>query len=174
MLPGSSDVHGCSMSQSMWDSDTDLEGKHLWQQDRSHAHRWNYLSPFFMRVLRYLLHVLSKRQIAAQRKKSHVGAVLSVSSCSLLLPTHTPAQTVIMYHEPFGISLFRSVKWNVLLLLLLLFVLFGIPKHVPFQRHRSMNGTIKWIIRKIFCLSLRWCLTLIVYSLVECLYSFKN
>lgn len=81
-------------------------------------------------------------QIAAQRKKSRVGAVLSVSSCSLLLPTHTPAQTVIMYHEPLGISLFRSVKWNVLLLLLL-FVLFRIPKHVPFQRHRSMNGTIK-------------------------------
>lgn len=82
-----------------------------------------------MRVLMYLLRFFSKRQIA-QRKKSRVGAALSVSSCSLLLPTHTPAQPVIMYHELcFGLALFRSVRWNVLLLFLLLFVLFGIPKH---------------------------------------------
>lgn len=157
------------MSQSVWDSDMDLEGKHSWQQERSHAHRWNYLSSFSMRVLIHLLHFLSKRQIVAWRKKSLVGAALSVSSCSLLLPTHSPAQPVIMYHEPFSRSLFRSVKWN-LLLLLLLFVLFGIPKRVPFQRHRSMNGTIKWIIRKIFCLSLKQCLILTVYSSAECLY----
>lgn len=107
----------------------DLEGKHLWQQDRSHAHRWNYLSSFFMHVLMYLLRFFSKRKIV-QREKSRVGAALSVSSCSLLLPTHTPAQPVIMYHKLcFDISLFHSVRWNVLLLFLLLFVLFGIPKY---------------------------------------------
>lgn len=76
-----------------------------------------------MHVLMYFLRFFSKRQIV-QREKSHVGAALSVSSCSLLLPTHTPAQAVIMYHELcFGISLFRSVRWNVLLLFLLLCVL---------------------------------------------------
>ena len=70
-------------------------------------------------------------------------ACRSRSICLFLQPPAShphPAQPMIMYHEPFGISLFRSVEWNVLLLL---FVLFGITKHVPFQRHRSMNGTIK-------------------------------
>lgn len=73
--------------------------------------------------------LLEQKANSSPDKKARVGAVLSVSSCSLLLSTHTPAQTEIMYHEPFGVSLFCSVKWNVLLLLLLLFVFSGIPEH---------------------------------------------
>lgn len=52
---GGSDVQGCSVSQSVRVSDTDQEGKHSWQRDRSHAPRWNYLSSFSRRVCMGLL-----------------------------------------------------------------------------------------------------------------------
>lgn len=81
-----------------------------------------------MHVLMYLLRFFSKRKIV-QREKSRVGAALSVSSCSLLLPTHTPAQPVIMYHELcFDISLFRSVRWNVLLVFFVIICVIWNPK----------------------------------------------